>query len=55
MQIVHISDPTILENLDMRQKQTLVSRELAAWRTGAKRRSLTILSTSGNASLQVAY
>ena len=44
MQIVHISDPTILENLDMRQKQTLVGRELAAWRTGAKRRSLTILS-----------
>ncbi len=44
---MHISDPTLLENLDMRQKQTLVGRELASWRTGAKRRSLTILSKFG--------
>ena len=44
-----VSDPAVLENLDMRQKQTLVGRELAAWRTGAKRRALTILSTSAPA------
>ena len=29
---MQISDPTLLENLDMRQRQTLVSRELALWR-----------------------
>ncbi|KAM5532668.1 hypothetical protein V8D89_013637 [Ganoderma adspersum] len=44
-EIVHISDSTILENLDMRQKQTLVGRELVSWRTSAKRRSLTILNS----------
>ena len=43
---MHVSDPTLLENLDMRQRQTLVSRELALWRAGAKRRAQTILSKS---------
>ncbi|RPD60781.1 hypothetical protein L227DRAFT_653063 [Lentinus tigrinus ALCF2SS1-6] len=44
-EIVHISDPALLENLDMRQRQNLVGRELAFWRAGAKRRAQTILST----------
>ncbi|KAI0742693.1 nucleoporin Nup186/Nup192/Nup205 [Daedaleopsis nitida] len=44
-EIVQISDPTLLENLDMRQRQTLVSRELAFWRAGAKRRAQTILNS----------
>ena len=48
IQIIQISDPTLLENLDMRQRQTLVGRELASWRAGAKRRSLAILSKSGS-------
>ena len=53
MQIVHISDSTI-ENLDMPSKQTRVDRELAAWRSGARR--LIILGTYvGHASLQVAH
>ncbi len=43
---MHISDPALLDNLDMRQRQTLVSRELAFWRAGAKRRAHTILSKS---------
>ncbi|RDX43688.1 hypothetical protein OH76DRAFT_1188692 [Lentinus brumalis] len=44
-EIVHISDPALLDNLDMRQRQTLVSRELAFWRAGAKRRAHTILNS----------
>ncbi|EJF60131.1 hypothetical protein DICSQDRAFT_171358 [Dichomitus squalens LYAD-421 SS1] len=44
-EIVQISDPALLENLDMRQRQTLVGRELASWRAGAKRRSLAILNS----------
>ncbi|KAI0324921.1 hypothetical protein GY45DRAFT_1331027 [Cubamyces sp. BRFM 1775] len=44
-EIVHISDPSLLENLDMRQKQALVSRELAHWKAGAKRRAQTILNS----------
>ena len=43
---MQIYDPTLLENLDMRQRQTLVSRELALWRAGAKRRAQTNLSKS---------
>ncbi|KAI9057540.1 hypothetical protein FKP32DRAFT_1598103 [Trametes sanguinea] len=44
-EIVQISDPNLLENLDMRQKQSLISRELAHWRAGAKRRAQTILNS----------
>ncbi|KAI0351635.1 hypothetical protein OH77DRAFT_1429461 [Trametes cingulata] len=44
-EIVRISDPSLLENLDMRQKQGLISRELARWKTRAKRRAQTILNS----------
>ncbi|KAI0776838.1 nucleoporin Nup186/Nup192/Nup205 [Trametes elegans] len=44
-EIVQISDPSLLENLDMRQKQALIGRELAHWQAGAKRRAQTILNS----------
>ncbi|CDO70405.1 hypothetical protein BN946_scf184999.g46 [Trametes cinnabarina] len=44
-EIVPISDPNLLENLDMRQKQSLISRELARWKAGAKRRAQTVLNS----------
>ncbi|KAI0744751.1 nucleoporin Nup186/Nup192/Nup205 [Earliella scabrosa] len=44
-EIIQISDPALLENLDMRQRQTLIGRELAFWRAGARRRAHTILNS----------
>ncbi|KAF9815688.1 hypothetical protein IEO21_04405 [Rhodonia placenta] len=44
-EIVPVSDHIVLDNLDMRQKQTLISRELARWRAQATRRART---TSGS-------
>ncbi|KAH9948497.1 nucleoporin Nup186/Nup192/Nup205 [Amylocystis lapponica] len=38
-EIVNISDPGLLENLDIRQKQSLISRELEHWQLAAKRRA----------------
>ncbi|KAI8972576.1 nucleoporin Nup186/Nup192/Nup205 [Trametes punicea] len=44
-EIVRISDPSLLENLDMRQKQALIGRELAHWKARGKRRMQTILNS----------
>ncbi|KAI0651312.1 nucleoporin Nup186/Nup192/Nup205 [Trametes meyenii] len=44
-EVVQISDPSLLENLDMRQKQSLISRELLRWKAGAKRRAQTIINS----------
>ncbi|KAI0830134.1 nucleoporin Nup186/Nup192/Nup205 [Trametes gibbosa] len=44
-EIVQIADPSLLENLDIRQKQSLISRELAHWRVDVKRRAQTILNS----------
>ncbi|KAH9922299.1 nucleoporin Nup186/Nup192/Nup205 [Epithele typhae] len=41
--VVHVSDASLLDNLDMRQRQNIVARELVQWRTRAKRRAQTIL------------
>lgn len=38
-----ISDPTLLENLDVRQRQSLIGRELSLWRIGAKQRAVVTL------------
>ncbi|KAI0944532.1 hypothetical protein AcW1_002214 [Taiwanofungus camphoratus] len=37
-EIVNISDPGLLDNLDIRQKQSLIGRELGRWRADVKRR-----------------
>ncbi|OBZ74918.1 hypothetical protein A0H81_05368, partial [Grifola frondosa] len=44
-QIVILSDPSLLENLDIRQKQSLISRELGRWRVEAERRARISLSS----------
>ncbi|KAH9856365.1 nucleoporin Nup186/Nup192/Nup205 [Lenzites betulinus] len=44
-EIIQIADPSLLENLDIRQKQSLISRELAHWRADVKRRAQTILNS----------
>ncbi|OCH88950.1 hypothetical protein OBBRIDRAFT_888752 [Obba rivulosa] len=43
-QIVTIADQSLLENLDVRQKRILISRELAGWRNEARRRAQITLS-----------
>lgn len=35
---MNISDPGLLDNLDIRQKQSLIGRELGRWRADVKRR-----------------
>lgn len=45
-QIIPVSDPSLLENLDMRQRQSLIARELARWRTEASRRAHITMSKS---------
>ncbi|KAL1938972.1 hypothetical protein VTO73DRAFT_11125 [Trametes versicolor] len=44
-EVVQISDPGLLENLDIRQKQSLISRVLSRWRSDVKRRAQTILNS----------
>ncbi|KAH9929472.1 nucleoporin Nup186/Nup192/Nup205 [Fomitopsis serialis] len=43
--IIPMSDPALLENLDMRQRQSLIARQLARWRTDAGRRAHVTLSS----------
>ncbi|EMD35026.1 hypothetical protein CERSUDRAFT_125016 [Gelatoporia subvermispora B] len=43
-QIVSVSDRSLLEHLDVRQKQLLINRELMKWKTEARRRTQIVLS-----------
>ena len=46
IQIIPVSDPSLLDNLDMRQRQSLIARELGRWRTEASRRAHITMSKS---------
>ncbi|KZT66755.1 hypothetical protein DAEQUDRAFT_767725 [Daedalea quercina L-15889] len=43
--IIPLSDPALLDNLDMRQRQSLIARELTRWRAEANRRAHITLSS----------